>query len=107
MSREPYKPKAFLQLVITDDKPACATVEPELFFPNYSDREEGEARVELAKSVCKRCPITNACLEFALATGDNWAILGGMTPEERRVLRQRSSQGAAKTNPFVPLEGAA
>lgn len=88
--------KAFLQLVVTDQKPACATVEPELFFPNYS--EGGERTEQLAKSVCKRCPIINQCLEFALHTGDSWGILGGMTPAERKMLMRtnnRYSQGQA------------
>lgn len=97
--------KAFLELVITDgNKPACAGVEPELFFPLYTDREEGEATEALAKSVCRRCPITSQCLEFALATGDAHAILGGMTPEERRALIRRNN---TPTTIVIPLEEAA
>lgn len=95
--------KAFLELVITDgNKPACAGVEPELFFPNYNNG--GETTEALAKSVCRRCPISNACLEFALATGDTWAILGGMTPEERRALIRRNNTPATIV---IPLEEAA
>lgn len=86
--------KAFLQLVVVDGeekKPACATVEPELFFPSYTIGGDGERTEELAKSVCRRCPITSACLEFALHTGDKWAILGGMRPDERAALKQKMS----------------
>lgn len=87
--------KAFLQLVVTDQKPACSTVEPELFFPNYTIGGDGERTEELAKTVCRRCPITNACLEFALHTGDKWAILGGMTPAERAGLKRHAQERRA------------
>lgn len=81
--------KAFLQLVVDDNKPACSNVEPELFFPNYS--EDGELHEQLAKQVCGRCPITAKCLEFAFHTGDKWAILGGMTPAERESIRRNQT----------------
>lgn len=81
--------KAFLQLVVDDNKPACATAEPELFFPNYS--EGGEFAEAMAKKICRSCPIINSCLEFALHTEDKWAILGGMRPDERANLKQKMS----------------
>jgi WhiB family redox-sensing transcriptional regulator len=83
--------KAFLQLVVptpdSEDKPACANVEPELFFPSYTT-EEGAHTEALAKAVCARCPISFQCLEFAFHTGDKWAILGGKTPAEREAMRR-------------------
>ena len=94
--------KTFMELVITDTQPACKTVEPELFFPLYTVGGNGELHEELAKSVCRRCPIMTECLAFALHTGDDWAILGGTTPTERRAMK-RNMRGTAKPNPFVPL----
>ncbi len=94
--------KAFLKLVVVVDenqqaqKPACSTVEPELFFPNFRSQEEGERTEELAKAVCQRCPITSQCLEFAFHTNDKWAILGGMTPAERESIRRRNTSPGLK-----------
>lgn len=74
----------------TEDKPACADVDPELFFPNYN--EGGGFTEARAKAVCRGCPLRNGCLEFALHTGDQFAILGGMTPAERQsILRRRAA----------------
>ena len=92
--------KSFMEPVV-GKQAACATVEPELFFPLYTVGGVGELREAQAKEVCRRCPIKNECLEFALHTNDQWAILGGMTPAERSALK-RNMRGAAKPNPFVP-----
>lgn len=87
--------KAFLELIITDTKPACVEVgvEPEWFFPVGPAREIHE---ELAKQVCQRCPVATECLQFGIDTGDAWAIMGGMTPEERRVFIKQMNR------PFTP-----
>ena len=63
------------------DKRLPCTGDPELFFT--TDGPEGAELVEIAKSVCQFCPAKNACLELALDTKDNWAIMGGTTPSER------------------------
>jgi WhiB family redox-sensing transcriptional regulator len=67
---------------------ACTEVDPELFFPNYQIGGEGEFQEARAKQVCRSCPIINECLEFALHTGDRWAVLGGMTPAERTSIKR-------------------
>jgi WhiB family redox-sensing transcriptional regulator len=65
---------------------ACGEQDLELFFPDPGDLDTEQA----AKQVCASCPVREACLEMALATGDQHAILGGTTPEERgRLRRQR------------------
>ena len=96
--------KAFMEPVV-GKQAACATVEPELFFPLYTIGGDGELHEAQAKAVCQRCPLMYACLEFALHTEDDWAILGGMTPAERRLLRKNNR--TALPNPFIPLEEAA
>jgi WhiB family transcriptional regulator, redox-sensing transcriptional regulator len=65
---------------------ACGDQDLELFYPEPGDTETERA----AKAVCAACPVREACLEMALATGDQHAILGGTTPDERgRLRRQR------------------
>lgn len=57
----------------------------EAFFP-----APGEvANVALAKSICAACEVRSECLAAAFATGDDHAVRGGMTAEERRATRAR------------------
>jgi Transcription factor WhiB len=65
---------------------ACGDQDLELFYPDPGDTAAEQA----AKQVCAGCPVREPCLEMALATGDQHAILGGTTPTERgRLRRQR------------------
>lgn len=60
---------------------ACATADPELFFPNPSDEA-----VE-AKRICARCTVSEECLSGALRTSDNeHGVRGGLTAGERQKL---------------------
>jgi len=45
-----------------------------------TDRVRREAA---ALALCDACPVSDACLRWALAAGDAWAIAGGTTPEQR------------------------
>ena len=40
-------------------------------------------RVAAAKAICGTCSVRPECLEWALEAKDTWAILGGLTPQER------------------------
>lgn len=72
-----------------EDKPLCAEVDPELFFPDPSRDRALQAQAikdgVFALSICAACPIEQACLEFALQDRDtvNWGIYGGTLPFER------------------------
>lgn len=64
----------------------CKSVDPDLFFPeDYEDRKT----VLGAKAICKDCPLTVACLEYALGDSGLDGIWGGTTPQERKNLRRR------------------
>lgn len=80
------KSKAFLQQ-IADEPPPCVTVgDPELFFPDgWGDTHTFQ--IKMAKAVCRQCPLQAACMEFALETDDQHAILAGTTPAERTVFK--------------------
>lgn len=72
---------------------ACAPgsgIAPEIFFPLGETWDGQTARVARAKAVCWSCPVATECLTSALASNDNYAIAGGMTPTERRVLRRNA-----------------
>ncbi|MGW3633562.1 WhiB family transcriptional regulator [Streptomyces sp. NPDC005122] len=74
---------------------ACRTVDPDLFFPIGST---GPAlpQVEEAKAVCRRCPVRDECLRWALDTGQTIGVWGGTSENERRTLRRRTVGRAAR-----------
>lgn len=75
----------------------CLGEDPELFFP-VGSINSGPAMVQTdqAKAVCRRCPVTQRCLEWAVEMGPFEGIWGGTTERERRVLQLRPvrEQGA-------------
>lgn len=75
------------------DGALCAQVDLDIFFPNKGD--EG-GQLFLARTVCKHCDVREACLEYAMQTGDTFGVYGGMTPNQRRRLaRERRRQERA------------
>ena len=73
---------------------ACRHADPELFFP-ISSIGRGAAEAQQAKAVCARCPVRQPCLDFALATGQEFGIWGGYDERELRLLQRE--KGAAET----------
>ncbi|MDF3293674.1 MULTISPECIES: WhiB family transcriptional regulator [Streptomyces] len=73
------------------DKAACRDEDPELFFPIGT---AGPALLQIkgAKTVCERCPVADVCLEWALEHGEESGVWGGLSEDERRVLRRRSAR---------------
>lgn len=57
--------------------------DPELWFPPTGDTAAARAQTEAAKAVCRTCPVVAACLEFALSTGQDSGVWGGMSEDER------------------------
>ncbi|TNC24637.1 WhiB family transcriptional regulator [Amycolatopsis alkalitolerans] len=76
------------------ERAACRDEDPELFFP-VSEMGPGARQVARAKAVCARCPVRAECLEYALDTGLDHGIFGGMTDTERRKLVRRTRADAA------------
>jgi WhiB family redox-sensing transcriptional regulator len=62
---------------------ACATADPDLFFPEPGASAE---RIREAKEICSSCPVKQACLEDAMRRGEEQAICGGLTANERQEL---------------------
>lgn len=58
-----------------DGSQLCAQIDPETFFPDGRLRNK-EALAE-AKSLCKRCPILNACKEYSQATPGLYGVWAG------------------------------
>ena len=70
------------------DDALCRDTDPELFFPVGTT---GNALVQIdnAKEVCGECSSAQGCLDFALDTNQDSGIWGGLTEEERRVIRRK------------------
>ncbi|MFP5023518.1 WhiB family transcriptional regulator [Pseudonocardia phyllosphaerae] len=71
---------------------ACRSVDPELFFPESANGREALRQVAQAKRVCRRCPVEDACAQWALAELRH-GIAGGMTEDERRRRRRGGERG--------------
>ena len=70
---------------------ACLTEDPELFFP-IGNSGPALAQVEQAKRVCNRCEVSDICLKWALDTGQDAGVWGGLSEEERRSLKRRTAR---------------
>ncbi|GAB3493940.1 WhiB family transcriptional regulator [Nocardiopsis coralliicola] len=75
---------------------ACRDEDPELFFP-IGDSGPALLQIDEAKEVCAACPVSSACLQWALDTRQDGGVWGGMSEAERRTLRRgaRSTVRAA------------
>jgi WhiB family transcriptional regulator, redox-sensing transcriptional regulator len=59
-----------------------------LFFPDDANRFD-RAHAKTAKLICRGCPVSATCLNWALANGQEAGIWGGLTEDERHRLRAR------------------
>ncbi len=76
----------------------CQFEDPELFFPVGTS---GPAVVQIAeaKSVCRRCPVQTDCLTWALESGQDCGVWGGMSEDERRALTRRTARTRTRASP--------
>ena len=79
------------------DQALCRDTDPELFFP-IGTTGFALLQLEKARQVCGECQVRAECLEFALDTNQDSGIWGGLSEEERRVIRrQRDLPPALRT----------
>lgn len=68
---------------------ACRDEDPELFFP-IGDTGPALMQIEEAKRVCRGCSVVDSCLQWALDTGQESGVWGGMSETDRRLARRRA-----------------
>jgi WhiB family transcriptional regulator, redox-sensing transcriptional regulator len=78
----------------------CKDEDPELFFP-IGTTGPAAAQIDAAKAICMKCEVRVHCLEWALATGQDAGVWGGMSEEERRALRRVRRRESAGMRPVV------
>lgn len=77
-------------------KAVCRDEDPELFFP-VGNSGPAIAQIASAKQVCTRCPVVTECLTWALETGQDAGVWGGMSEDERRALKRRNARTRARS----------
>lgn len=65
------------------DAALCAQTDYAIFYP----RKGQVQTVRAAKAVCRKCPVLDQCLLFALETDERHGIWGATTVRDRRRLR--------------------
>ncbi|NUR01410.1 MAG: WhiB family transcriptional regulator [Streptomyces sp.] len=71
---------------------ACRGRDDDLFFPVGSSAPALKQTAE-AKAICRRCPVTSECLMFAITTGAEFGVWGGLDEYDRRALARRTARG--------------
>lgn len=77
----------------------CHFVDPELFFAD----DAGD--IELAKALCRTCPMRGACLDGALERSEPHGVWGGELFSEGVVIARKRPRGRPPKNPapFQPV----
>ena len=70
---------------------ACLTEDPELFFP-IGNSGPAIAQIEQAKRVCSHCEVSDVCMKWALESGQDAGVWGGLSEDERRSLKRRTAR---------------
>ena len=76
---------------------ACIDEDPELFFP-IGNTGPALDQIEEARLVCRRCPVLEPCLEWALDSGQDAGVWGGLSEDERRALKRRTARVRARAH---------
>lgn len=75
---------------------ACLGHDPELFFPSGLTAPAWQ-ELERAKAICRDCPVRAHCLQWALDTGQDAGVWGGLSENERRRCSRRHGGGLRET----------
>ena len=70
---------------------ACRDEDPELFFP-IGNTGPALQQIEQAKAVCRHCAVAEPCIAWALETGQDSGVWGGLSEDERRALKRRGAR---------------
>ena len=61
----------------------CRSISPSVFFPSDG------VGVEVARQICRDCPVKDPCLEYALVNHIDHGVWGGTSERERRRIARR------------------
>ncbi|MFD3821912.1 WhiB family transcriptional regulator [Streptomyces sp. NPDC058625] len=93
--RTSYAPDADLPVNTNwRDRSACREEDPDLFFP-IGNTGPALLQIEEAKAVCRRCPVMERCLQWALESGQEHGVWGGTDEDDRRRMKRRAARKRA------------
>jgi WhiB family transcriptional regulator, redox-sensing transcriptional regulator len=69
----------------------CKDLSPAIFFPSDG------VGVQSAQRICAECPVSDACLQYALEERVDHGVWGGKSERERRRILRRRRVGRAVT----------
>ena len=75
----------------------CVQAGPDLYF------SESPRELELAKQLCRPCPLRTSCLEGAKERGEPWGVWGGEVFVDGRPVPFKRSRGRPRKHPLPPL----
>jgi len=62
----------------------CRDTDPDLFFhPEGESPQSQRRRLSTARQICATCPVKWECARFALDSGEDFGIWGGMSEADR------------------------
>jgi len=70
---------------------ACLDEDPELFFP-IGNTNPAFRQIERAKVVCGGCNVAQTCLNWAMETRQDDGVRGGLSVDERHLLKRRNDR---------------
>ena len=85
------------------DRAACLDADPELFFP-IGNTGPAILQIEEAKAVCRTCEVVETCLKWAIESGQDSGVWGGMSEDERRALKRRNARARGHHRPERALQ---
>jgi WhiB family redox-sensing transcriptional regulator len=99
MTRHDPRPAKVPRLLTSQDTQwqrysICPDEDPNLFFP-AGNGGVFLLQIEEAKAVCRRCPVMAACAAWALTTGQETGVWGGMSEDERRSMKRHAARNRA------------
>lgn len=89
------EPTVDLLAVLSTAAPCQETDDADLWFA------EQQVDVEHAKSLCRRCPVREACLAGAIAREEPWGVWGGEVFVSGQVVATKRGRGRPRKNPAV------
>lgn len=67
---------------------ACKDSDPEIFFPSIGS--ELVKKLDQAQQICSVCPVQPECLEYAIENNLDEGIWGGLSGNQRIIIRRRN-----------------